>query len=134
MHAKLRLAAAAAILALSGMSAGAADILKSCASDIGQYCSAVEAGNGRMLSCLYAHELVISDECDAAMGDAADILDTMFASMRTVMEACSGDIYTLCQDVAPGEGRIFSCLINNRDALSESCGGMMSLVKMPGQQ
>ncbi len=134
MHAKLRLAAVPVILALSAMSAGASDILRSCAGDIGQYCSAVEPGNGRMLSCLYAHELVISDDCDAAIGDAADIIDTMFSSMRTVLEACSGDIYTLCQDVAPGEGRIFSCLINNRDALSDSCTGVMSLVKMPGQQ
>lgn len=129
----LRIAAIPLVLALSGMNAGAADILKACADDIGQYCSAVEAGNGRMMACLYAHELVISDECDAATGDVSDIIDTMFASLRTVYEACHADIYKLCEGVAPGEGRIFSCLVNNRDELSDSCGEIMSTVRMPGQ-
>ena len=104
-----------------------------CSADISQYCSAVEPGNGRLISCLYAHEFVVSDACDAATGDLADIMDTMFASLRTVYDACHTDIYKLCEGVAPGEGRIFGCLINNRDALSDDCGGMLSTVKMPGQ-
>lgn len=133
MNAKTILAALPLTAALMATPAPAADIIKACAPDIAEYCSAVEPGYGRMISCLYAHELVVSEGCDAAMGDAADILDTMFASLRTIYEECSGDIQTLCGDVPAGEGRIFSCLINNRDALSDSCTGIVSTVRMPGQ-
>lgn len=134
MKAKTILAALALSGTVAATPAFSADILKACAPDISQYCSAVEAGNGRLVSCLYAHELVVSDECDAAMGDIADILDTMFASLRVVYEECSADIFKLCGDVAPGEGRIFSCLINHRTELSDGCSDIMSTVKMPGQK
>jgi len=132
----LRTAAVSLALGLAATTtgAGAMDIVNACRADIEQYCSAVEPGYGRLASCLYAHELVISDECDAATADVADILDTMFASMRVVIEECSTDILKLCEGVAPGEGRIFTCLATNRAELSEGCGEIMSVVKLPGQQ
>lgn len=136
MFAKLRLAALPAVVAasLATAPAGASDILEACSADIKTYCSAVEPGYGRLISCLYAHELVISDACDAATSDMSDILDTMFASLRTVVEQCSGDIQKLCEGVAPGEGRIFTCLATNEKDLSDGCASVMSVVKMPGHE
>lgn len=134
MLGKLRIAALSLAVGLGATTgAGASDVLSACGGDIKQYCSAVEPGYGRLISCLYAHELVISDECDAATADIADILDTMFASMRVVIEECSTDILKLCEGVAPGEGRIFTCLASQQADLSEGCAGVMSVVKLPGQ-
>lgn len=131
----IRLTALALSLGLvSAAPAGAADILASCAPDIEEYCSQVEPGHGRLISCLYAHELVISDACDGAMGDAADILDTMFFSMRVVLTECSADILTKCDGIAPGEGRIFSCLANHEAELSDGCSDVISTVRLPGDR
>lgn len=109
----------------------AADFLRSCGPDILEYCSAVEPGHGRLISCLYAHELVIGEDCAEATTEMADIIDTMFASLREVQQSCSNDIPNLCGDVDAGGGRVFMCLAANKDTLSESCGAIIGVVQIP---
>ncbi|HRD84427.1 MAG TPA: cysteine rich repeat-containing protein [Rubrivivax sp.] len=36
-------------------------------------------------------------------------------------EACAADLKTLCPGVKPGEGRLKSCMRDNREKLSEAC-------------
>lgn len=123
----------AATIALSawGGEARAADIINACAADVSTYCDAVEPGHGRLLSCLYAHETVISEACQEATGDMADLLDMFFEGTRVVQQQCSGDIRSLCGEIDPGEGRIFSCLDEHRAELSDGCKGVMETVKLP---
>lgn len=111
----------------------AADVLGACAEDIESYCSNVTIGHGRLISCLYAHEDLVSDQCDAAFGDAAAVIDAVFAELREVQEACGDDIRTMCADIPPGEGRIFSCLKSEADDVSSACRTELDTIALPTQ-
>lgn len=128
---KLRAISLAAVIATTATPTLSADFLLACGQDIPQYCSAVEPGYGRLISCLYAHELVLSDSCSQATNEMSDILDTIFASIREVVQACSADIRVQCADVAAGEGRVFMCLAANRQVLSDDCGTIIGNVQLP---
>ena len=53
----------------------AQSIFDTCKTDLKAYCSQVNPGNGRIISCLYAHEDRLSESCDAATEDLANLLD-----------------------------------------------------------
>ncbi len=99
----------------------AQSIFESCETDLNAYCSQVTPGNGRVLSCLYAHEHKISDSCDAAIEDQANLLDSFFESMRYALDQCADDIQKHCTDVAYGGGRVLSCLVEETSRLTDSC-------------
>ena len=99
----------------------AQSIFESCETDLNAYCSQVTPGNGRILSCLYAHEDKISDSCDAAIEDQANLLDSFFESMRYALDQCADDIQKHCADVAYGGGRVLSCLVEETSPLTDSC-------------
>ena len=111
--------------------AQSSDILGACADDIGQYCSAVEPGNGRIAACLYAHEQVVSDSCDIATAEMSDILDTMFATIRVTFEQCGADIENYCSDVSAGGGRVLACLAGNEGELADGGAALISAVPSP---
>ncbi|MEM6847950.1 MAG: cysteine rich repeat-containing protein [Pseudomonadota bacterium] len=113
--------------------AHSSDMLGACADDIGKYCSAVEAGHGRIAACLYAHELVISDSCDIATAEMSDILDTMFATIRVTFEQCSADIENHCSAVRAGGGRVLACLAGNASKLTDGCAALVSAVPSPAE-
>ena len=99
----------------------AQSIFESCEADLKAYCSQVTPGNGRILSCFYAHEDKISDSCDAAIEDQANLLDWFFESMRYALDQCADDIQKHCTDVAYGGGRVLSCLVEETSPLTDSC-------------
>ena len=99
----------------------AQSIFESCETDLNAYCSQVIPGNGRILSCFYAHEDKLSDSCDAAIEDQANLLDSFFESMRYALDQCADDIQKYCTDVAYGGGRVLSCLVKETSPLAESC-------------
>ncbi len=99
----------------------AQSIFESCETDLKTYCSQVTPGNGRILACFYAHEDKISESCDAAIEDQANLLDSFFESMRYVIDQCADDIQKHCAGVAFGGGRVFSCLVEETSPLTESC-------------
>ncbi|MGF1528906.1 MAG: cysteine rich repeat-containing protein [Candidatus Competibacterales bacterium] len=109
----------------------ATSIFEACEADIQSHCSAVTPGHGRLTACLYAHEDHLSDSCDAATGEMADVLDLVFDRLRYAKQQCSTDIHNLCADVTLGQGRVFTCLYEQREALSEGCRTLVDDVELP---
>ena len=99
----------------------AQSIFDTCKTDLKTYCSHVTPGNGRVISCLYAHEDRLSESCDVATEDLANLLDWFLESVRHVMDQCADDIQKHCAKIAFGGGRIFSCLIEKEPSLTDSC-------------
>ncbi|MEL6336976.1 MAG: cysteine rich repeat-containing protein [Pseudomonadota bacterium] len=126
------LAAVSAAL-LATPSVQAADILGACAEDIAARCSEVEPGHGRVMACLYAYEDKVSDSCDMAMADTADVIDLMFDRLNRLKTQCGADIRALCQGVEAGQGRILSCLVEQQASLSQSCSGLVGDVELPSE-
>lgn len=111
--------------------ARAQSLFEACDADITARCADVQPGNGRLAACLYAHEDKLSDGCDAAIAEVADMLDQVFEVYRYAKQECRADIETLCAGVAKGGGRIMSCLKENAGKLSAECGGVLSRVAAP---
>ena len=103
----------------------AQSIFESCETDLKAYCGQVTPGNGHIVACLYAHEDTLSDNCDAATEDHANLLDWFFESVRYVMDQCANDIREHCADVAFGGGRIFSCLVEKTSSLTDGCKALV---------
>ncbi len=103
----------------------AQSIFESCETDLKAYCGQVTPGNGHIVACLYAHEDTLSDNCDAATEDHANLLDWFFESVRYVMDQCADDIQKHCGDVAFGGGRIFSCLVEKTSSLTDGCKALV---------
>ena len=102
------------------------DLQDSCEADKKEFCSAVTPGEGRLLMCALAHRDKLSDDCEEAIFDALVVLDDTLNNMQFAVEACESDIKTTCGDVAPGEGRVAQCLIDNKDKISEPCQGAVA--------
>lgn len=117
-------------LAVSG-NAIAQSLFEACAADIDTYCKQVEPGNGRLSACLYAYEDKLSDTCDAAVGEMADIIDVVFERLRYTKQQCGDDIATHCKDAAVGQGRVFSCLYEQKASLSAACVEVIEGVELP---
>ncbi|WP_269585142.1 cysteine rich repeat-containing protein [Roseibium sp. Sym1] len=123
------LAAAAGVflLSASAMAQGPVQgVLEACKTEITTYCDQVTPGNGRMLSCMYAHEDKISDTCAASIVDLADALDFLFANVSNAVALCAADIEANCSNVEFGGGRILSCLKANADKVSAECQPVVS--------
>ena len=103
----------------------AQSIFESCETDLKAYCGQVTPGNGRIVACLYAHEDTLSENCDAATEDHANLLDWFFESVRYVMDQCANDIQEHCAGVAFGGGRIFSCLVEKTSSLTDGCKALV---------
>ena len=91
----------------------------------------VLGGSGRLTACIYAHEDKLSDSCDAAVAETADVINVLFNRLRNVRLQCAGDVAKLCDEVAIGEGRIFACLHENKASLSDGCGEVIDHVELP---
>jgi Golgi apparatus protein 1 len=86
-----------------------------CAAEVHRLCPR-SRGDVETLSCLRANERELSRACK---GD----LDAVLAKARAIGAACEGDVYKLCKDVAPGEGRVAACLKAHEGELSQGCQG-----------
>ena len=113
------------LLALAATHAPAQGMLERCEADIETYCADVEPGDGRVVSCLYAHSATISDECHAATDETARLLERFFDRVADVSEACSAELQEHCADVTVGGGRKFQCLRDLGPELSAGCSGML---------
>jgi len=93
-----------------------------CAEDREKFCSQVTPGDPeRMLACAYAHEDKLSGQCSFALYQAAAALEQASAALNYIADSCLDDAETLCPDVPLGEGRVLSCLIDNKDKIDEVC-------------
>ena len=106
------------LLAVNARSDG---FLQACDADISEFCSKVTPGFGRITACMYAHEDQISEGCDQAIDDMADLLDSLFAEARIALAICQTDIDSHCANTPFGDGRILSCLIEKETNISPAC-------------
>lgn len=125
------LAIATAALAVIAAPLSAQSIFEACEEEIATHCSAVEPGDGRLISCLYAHENLASEACDAATTERLDLLDQFFFRVRTVYEACVADAYTHCNETERGGGRLIACLKDAGDAVSGGCREQLVGISLP---
>jgi len=96
-------------------------ILEDCEAQITEFCSGVTPGNGRIASCLYAHEDQLDEGCANAISDMGDILDFVFARIRDAMATCAADIEAQCNGIKVGGGRILTCLQEHAADVSPEC-------------
>ena len=111
--------------------ANAQSIFASCEDDLAKFCPAVTPGHGRLSACLYAHEDQVSPSCDAAIAETADLIDMVFERIRYAKQQCGADVAKLCGDVEIGQGRLFSCLYEQKAALSAQCLEVIESVRLP---
>ena len=114
------------VLLLAGANAFAQDeiidgVIKACEPEIQTYCSQVTPGEGRLLACFYAHGDKISARCEYALYDAAAQLEAFAAALTHLATECHDDLMKLCAQVELGEGRVATCLLENKADLTEAC-------------
>jgi hypothetical protein len=90
-----------------------------CLADIQKFCSDAPAGGGKIQACLKSHEKDLSKGCK-------DHVDGLKATGKQLAAICVWDIERFCADVAPGGGRIASCLQTNKDQLSPTCADQIN--------
>jgi hypothetical protein len=98
-------------------------VTQACQAEIQTYCRQVTPGQGRMLSCFYAHEDKLSVQCINALYDGMATLERTVEAISYVASQCRADIDTHCGATVPGEGRIAKCLLEKKADLSEPCVG-----------
>ncbi|WP_436636868.1 cysteine rich repeat-containing protein [Microbaculum sp. FT89] len=96
-------------------------VLEACEEPIETFCSEVTPGDGRIISCLYAHENHLGETCANTISDVGDILDHVFATIRNAMATCAPDIEKQCHGVGFGGGRIMTCLQENSSSIAPEC-------------
>jgi hypothetical protein len=96
-------------------------VLDNCEEDIEEYCDRVTPGDGRVAMCLAAYEDQISGACTLALYDAAAVINALADEIVYLGEACATDIDELCGGTSMGEGRLLSCLSEQRDKVSDGC-------------
>ncbi len=85
-----------------------------CAADVQKFCKDIPAGGGTRYQCLKDHEKDLSDACKKHVAD-------MGQKVRGVRAACWDDIDRVCGEVEPGRGRVYQCLREHENELSEPC-------------
>jgi hypothetical protein len=97
------------------------DVTNACKTEIQTHCADVTPGQQRILACLYAHNDKLSNKCEFGLYDAAVRLERAVAALTYVAKSCDDDIEKVCPGVEIGEGRIATCLNQNKDKISNTC-------------
>ncbi len=111
---------------LSAKTVHAQGVLEACEEEIEVLCEKVSPGNGRVISCLYAHENYLNEPCAMAIVDMGDLLDYVFETVRSTVEVCAADIESKCAGMQFGEGRIISCLRDNSADIAPECASKVN--------
>ena len=100
-----------------------------CANDIKKYCRTVTPGEGRLVYCMQAHEDKISSKCAFELEDAATAIQTAAEALKNGVVACKAEINGVCGKIKPGEGRIATCLLENKSTASAGCADAIAKVQ-----
>ena len=100
-----------------------------CATDIKKYCSKVTPGEGRRIYCMQAFEDKISPKCAFELEDAATSILAAADALKDGVIACKAEINGVCGKIKPGEGRIATCLIENKSTASAGCAEAIAKVQ-----
>ncbi len=85
-----------------------------CAADVKKFCGDVKPGQGGIAKCMKAHEAQLSPACQEGMKARAE-------KAERVREDCRPDVEKFCKGIAPGGGRIRSCLSARQAELNPAC-------------
>ena len=85
-----------------------------CAGDVKKFCGDVKPGRGAIAKCMKAHEAEVSPACREASKARAE-------KTERVREECRADAEKFCKGIAPGGGRILSCLKSREAELQPAC-------------
>lgn len=85
-----------------------------CAADARKFCGGIQPGQGGMAKCMKAHEAELSPACREGMKARAE-------KAERVREECKPDVEKFCKGIAPGGGRIRSCLRARQAELNPAC-------------
>ena len=104
--------------------------LAACQPEIETYCSQVTPGDGRLLACFVAHEDKLSGQCGWALYQAMEAFDAFADAISYVATSCWDDMVEHCGEVEVGEGRVATCLLENREKVSSECQQAMKDVEL----
>ena len=85
-----------------------------CAGDVKKFCGDVKPGQGAIAKCMKAHEAELSPACRESSKARAE-------KAERVREECKADAEKFCKGIAPGGGRIRSCLRARQAELNPAC-------------
>src|SRR2546427_2721432 len=85
-----------------------------CAADVKKFCGDVKPGRGAIAKCMKAHEAELSPACRESSKARAE-------KAERVREECKADAEQFCKGIAPGGGRILSCLSARQPELQPAC-------------
>jgi Cysteine rich repeat len=114
---------------LDKLNAGVEKLESVCANDIKKYCSKVTPGEGRMVYCMQAFEDKISPKCTFALEEAAAKILNAAEALKNGVVACKAEINGVCGKIKPGEGRIATCLLENKTTASAGCAEAIAKVQ-----
>jgi len=111
--------------------------VEDCRKDIETYCQNIRPGEGRLLTCLYAHKDQLTLGCAYDLTNASAELQQAIEAFVYVSRECKDDLAAYCGLGRPGEGRLLDCL-NKQRGLSERCSqalnaaGLWQPIGVPG--
>src|SRR3989442_14817775 len=85
-----------------------------CAADVKKFCGDVKPGQGAIARCMKAHEAELSPACRESSKARAE-------KAGRLREECKADAEKFCKGIAPGGGRILSCLKSRQPELQPAC-------------
>src|SRR6267378_1215700 len=85
-----------------------------CAPDVKRFCGDVKPGQGAIAKCMKAHQAELSPACREGSKARAEKAERM-------REECKADAEKFCKGIAPGGGRILSCLKSRQPELQRAC-------------
>jgi len=93
-----------------------------CAGDVKKFWGDVKPGRGAVARCMKAHEAELSAACREASKARAE-------KAERVREECRADAEKFCKGIAPGGGRILSCLKSREPELQPACAAEFKRAK-----
>ena len=98
--------------ALSAAAPARAD--DACLGDAARVCAGIPPGDGRIYFCLRSNWNRLSEGCRKTLDWAQKVA-------QDVGLDCQADVFSWCQGIPAGKGRLFACLTSHREQLSSSC-------------
>ncbi len=83
-----------------------------CGTDAAEFCPA--RGGGDLVHCLFQEAARVSAPC---------------LNYLAPLKPCAAEAQSLCFSVAPGEGRLYNCLLAQRSQLSKACSDQMDALQ-----
>jgi len=90
-----------------------------CAADAKKFCGNVQRGQGAIAKCMREHQAELSPACQSEIKARA-------AKAQQVRDDCKADAEKFCKGIAPGGGRILSCLKARQAELAPACAADLS--------